>query len=68
MIVPGYCLKCRRVRRVRVTHWQRGPVPVGVCYECEEAERDWRCQDCRCLNRYHEAFCYRYGAGHPTRT
>lgn len=28
---------------------------------------DWRCEDCRCLNRQHQAFCYRCGAK-PART
>lgn len=26
---------------------------------------DWRCRDCDCLNRDHEAFCFRCGAGRP---
>lgn len=25
----------------------------------------WRCQDCACLNRDHETFCFRCGAGQP---
>jgi hypothetical protein len=32
--------------------------------ECDECYPDWRCE-CGDLNRYHEAFCYRCGAGQP---
>ena len=28
-------------------------------------ESQWRCGDCRCLNGWHESFCYRCGAGQP---
>ena len=26
---------------------------------------DWRCGHCRCLNRWHESFCFRCGDGSP---
>jgi hypothetical protein len=36
VIVHGYCTKCRRIRRVRVTTLVTRGVQLGVCRECEE--------------------------------
>jgi hypothetical protein len=30
-----------------------------------DADTQWRCGDCQCLNALHESFCYRCGAGQP---
>jgi hypothetical protein len=38
MIVHGYCMKCHKVKRVRVnmsTYRPGQPVQVGVCSNCE---------------------------------
>jgi hypothetical protein len=40
--VPGWCRCCHRIRVVRVELWTRPNVAVGVCWECEEAEDNWR--------------------------
>jgi hypothetical protein len=36
----------------------------GPCAAIQEDGTDWRCE-CGDLNRHHEAFCYRCGAGRP---
>jgi hypothetical protein len=38
MKVHGYCLKCHKIRRVRVTLPRHG-VQMGICDECEEKRR-----------------------------
>ena len=35
MKIHGWCSTCRKVRRVRVTHWLGRGAPVGVCDDCE---------------------------------
>ena len=41
MRLHGYCTKCHRIRRVRVTnHGMLGrSIPQGVCHECEDKGR-----------------------------
>jgi hypothetical protein len=46
MIVPGYCVGCRRVKQVRVSgsgaalSAARGGVMAGECPSCEEAREE----------------------------
>jgi hypothetical protein len=35
MNLHGWCLRCHKVKRVRVT-MPRAGVPVGICMDCEK--------------------------------
>jgi len=37
MTAPGWCQRCRRIRRVRVQAWV-GNTAVGVCASCEQQQ------------------------------
>lgn len=70
-VLPESCRACRRV-------WCSTPDAAVRFSECPfcgsaldaralqvllgEARKDWRCE-CGDLNRWHEVFCYRCGAG-----
>lgn len=36
MYVIGYCVKCRKIKPVRLRAFWRTPVPEGLCRDCEE--------------------------------
>lgn len=39
MIIDGWCIKCRKVKRVRATQLPIGRIAIGVCLSCEDRKR-----------------------------
>jgi lysyl-tRNA synthetase class I len=37
--LPGWCMKCRKVKQVRVQSWN-GKTAVGICHDCEDGAVD----------------------------
>lgn len=35
MTIHGWCIKCHKVKRVRVTQPPVGRIAIGVCRECD---------------------------------
>ena len=35
MMLHGYCLKCHKIKLVRVMSIRRGGVQIGTCRDCE---------------------------------
>lgn len=35
MVIHGYCYRCHKVKRVRISTPPRGSVPIGLCADCE---------------------------------
>lgn len=57
MRLHGYCTRCRKIRRVRITGAPapRGVVQTGICAECEEGGKTAPNIGPNCANGNHES-------------
>lgn len=35
MYIIGYCTRCHKIKRVRITGFRPGGTQLGICRECE---------------------------------
>lgn len=39
MLVPGWCTQCRKVTQVLLSTLGAGPVPAGLCAQCDAEKK-----------------------------